>query len=161
MRRVKEEVESSGALLETTEQAMDVEAAVSTSTSIVAISNSPSSVAGMIWLALWFLNNILVTLLNKWSFANVSFPYPYAVSAFSILTLMYTHAHHIISIFSRLSSLKCVIQLSAVHMACNGAGAYLYFIFDHDARNKRKALNASKLWIIVGFRLIFNLFRFV
>ena len=109
MRRVKEEVESSGALLETTEQALDVEAAASTSASVVATSNSPSSVAGVIWLAFWFLNNILVTLLNKWSFANVSFPYPYAVSASSILTLTYTHAHRIISILSRLSSLKCVI----------------------------------------------------
>lgn len=66
------------------DDADDVEAA-SASVSVAApAATTTAALAGALWLAGWFVNNIAVTLLNKWAFANVDFPYPYTVRALAL-----------------------------------------------------------------------------
>jgi hypothetical protein len=86
-----------------------------------------STTTAAIWLIAWFVNNVGVTLLNKWAFAKVSFPYPFA--------------------------------LSAVHMTCNAAGAFLYFLLLPEERSKRKSLSPEGFKTILAFRFVIEIRR--
>ena len=37
-------------------------------------------------------------------------------------------------------------------MACNGSGAFLYFMFAQEARLKRKVLSTANFRTVLGFR---------
>jgi Triose-phosphate Transporter family len=93
------------------------------------------------WLIIWTLNNIGVTLLNKAAFATVDFRYPYF--------------------------------LSAIHMACNAAGAqFIFWSLDRERKGhggpsifskwfggtvQRQKLDAAGKKMILAFSIIFSL----